>query len=145
MASSDEEIEELIEDVSVVSGDDDASVAEEIDVEGAFEGDVENSDDESIVGTKKKKLMPHTQTVDRSIESEEEDVIENQKTSRRNSKRKGAEKTEDNRKTEDDHEVLSKNMAWFQNLDKTYSCVSNMSNFFSFLSLLIIYSDLDLI
>lgn len=104
MASSDEEIEELIEDVSVVSGDDDASVAEEIDVEGAFEGDVENSDDESIVGTKKKKLMPHTQTVDRSIESEEEDVIENQKTSRRNSKRKGAEKTEDNRKTEDDHE-----------------------------------------
>lgn len=110
MASSDEEIEELIEDVSVVSGDDDASVAE-IDVEGAFEGDVENSDDESIVGTKKKKLMPHTQTVDRSIESEEEDVIENQKTSRRNSKRKGPEKTEDNRKTEDDHEVLSKNMA----------------------------------
>lgn len=104
MASSDEEIEELIEDVSVVSGDDDASVAEEIDVEGAFEGDVENSDDESIVGTKKKKLMPHTQTVDRSIESEEEDVIENQKTSRRNLKRKGAEKTEDNRKTEDDHE-----------------------------------------
>lgn len=104
MASSDEEIEELIEDVSVVSGDDDASVAEEIDVEGAFEGDVENSDNESIVGTKKKKLMPHTQTVDRSIESEEEDVIENQKTSRRNSKRKGAEKTEDNRKTEDDHE-----------------------------------------
>lgn len=104
MASSDEEIEELIEDVSVVSGDDDASVAEEIDVEGAFEGDVENSDDESIVGTKKKKLMPHTQTVDRSIESEEEDVIENQKTSRRNSKRKGAEKTEDNRKTEDDQE-----------------------------------------
>lgn len=104
MASSDEEIEELIEDVSVVSGDDDASVAEEIDVEGAFEGDIENSDDESIVGTKKKKLMPHTQTVDRSIESEEEDVIENQKTSRRNSKRKGAEKTEDNRKTEDDHE-----------------------------------------
>lgn len=104
MASSDEEIEELIEDVSVASGDDDASVAEEIDVEGAFEGDVENSDDESIVGTKKKKLMPHTQTVDRSIESEEEDVIENQKTSRRNSKRKGAEKTEDNRKTEDDHE-----------------------------------------
>lgn len=104
MASSDEEIEELIEDVSVVSGDDDASVAEEIDVEGAFEGDVENSDDESIVGTKKKKLMPHTQTVDRSIESEEEDVIENQKTSRRNLKRKGAEKTEDNRKTEDDQE-----------------------------------------
>lgn len=104
MASSDEEIEELIEDVSVASGDDDASVAEEIDVEGAFEGDIENSDDESIVGTKKKKLMPHTQTVDRSIESEEEDVIENQKTSRRNSKRKGAEKTEDNRKTEDDHE-----------------------------------------
>lgn len=104
MASSDEEIEELIEDVSVVSGDDDASVAEEIDVEGAFEGDVENSDDESIVGTKKKKLMPHTQTVDRSIESEEEDVIENQKTFRRNSKRKGPEKTEDNRKTEDDHE-----------------------------------------
>lgn len=111
MASSDEEIEELIEDVSVVSGDDDASVAEEIDVEGAFEGDVENSDDESIVGTKKKKLMHNTQTVDRSIESEEEDVIENQKTFRRNSKRKGPEKTEDNGKTEDDHEVLSKNMA----------------------------------
>lgn len=104
MASRDDEIEELIEDASVLSGDDGASIAEEIDVEGAFEGDVENSDDESIVGTKKKKLMPHTQTVDRNIESEEEDVIENQKSSRRNSKRKGAEKAEDNRKTDDREE-----------------------------------------
>lgn len=57
MVLSDEEIEELIEDVFVVLGDDDVLVVEEIDVEGVFEGDVENSDDESIVGMKKKKLM----------------------------------------------------------------------------------------
>lgn len=77
MVLSDEEIEELIEDVFVVLGDDDVLVVEEIDVEGVFEGDVENSDDESIVGMKKKKLMFYIQIVDRSIESEEEDVIEN--------------------------------------------------------------------
>lgn len=77
MVLSDEEIEELIEDVFVVLGDDDVLVVEEIDVEGVFEGDVENSDDESIVGMKKKKLMFYIQIVDRSIDSEEEDVIEN--------------------------------------------------------------------
>lgn len=77
MVLSDEEIEELIEDVFVVLGDDVVLVVEEIDVEGVFEGDVENSDDESIVGMKKKKLMFYIQIVDRSIESEEEDVIEN--------------------------------------------------------------------
>ena len=110
MASSDDEIEEIIDDASVVSADDDGapSLTEELDVEGAFEGDVENSDDENAVRTKKKKLVSHSQsvTVDRNAESDDEgNDRETQKASRRNSRRKGTEKTENDIKQEGNPEV----------------------------------------
>ncbi|XP_062578101.1 uncharacterized protein LOC134239992 [Saccostrea cucullata] len=95
MATSDEEIEEVIDDASVVSGDD-PTLFEEVDIEVAFEGDVENSEDESAVRTKKKKLTSHTLAVDRNVDqSEEEDNIETEKDSRRNSRRKGSGKNGD--------------------------------------------------
>jgi hypothetical protein len=100
MATSDDEIEEIIDDISLASGDD-ASLFEEVDVEVAFEGDVENSDDESAVKTKKKKITAHVH-VDRNIEqSEEEDDIGNEKAPRRNSRRKGTEKAEVSEKSEE--------------------------------------------
>ncbi|XP_061195411.1 uncharacterized protein LOC133203656 [Saccostrea echinata] len=104
MATSDDEIEEVIDDASVVSGDD-LSLFEEVDIEVAFEGDVENSDDESAVRTKKKKLTTHTLAVDRNVDqSEDEDNIDTEKDSRRNSRRKGSEKIGDTEKPEGQQE-----------------------------------------
>ena len=131
MASSDddmdfdEDLDLIIDDASSVSADnggapslteeideideiDEINEIDEIDVEGAFEGDAENSDDESAVLTKKKKLVSHSQsvTVDRNAESEDEgNDRETQKVSRRNSRRKGTEKTENDIKQEGNIEV----------------------------------------
>lgn len=101
MASSDDEIEEVIDDISLASGEG-VSLLKEVDVEVAFEGDVENSDDESTVRTKKKKITAHVH-VDRNVDqSEEEDNIESEKASRRNSRRKGAGKSEVIEKSEEE-------------------------------------------